>query len=79
VTESDGQGEVPSPCVRICFIHPPTGYCVGCLRTLDEIAAWGSLDNREKREVLARLPDRRRRLGEELARRGGHTSDSVES
>jgi predicted Fe-S protein YdhL (DUF1289 family) len=79
MTESDAHGDVPSPCVRVCFIHPPSGYCVGCFRTLDEIAAWGSLDNREKREVLGLLPERRRRVGEELARGGGHAPDSVES
>lgn len=36
-----------------------TGWCTGCLRTLDEIATWGSLANDGKRAVLARLPARR--------------------
>ena len=36
---------------------PVTGLCVGCLRTLDEIAAWGVLDDEAKRAVCgARYP-----------------------
>ena len=51
--------EVPSPCTNICTIDVATGWCAGCLRTIDEIAAWGSLDNAAKRAVLKRLPVRR--------------------
>ena len=29
-----------SPCVNICQINPETGYCIGCMRTIDEIAGW---------------------------------------
>lgn len=50
---------VPSPCVNICMIDEDTGWCAGCFRTLDEVALWGSLSDEGKREVLARLPERR--------------------
>jgi predicted Fe-S protein YdhL (DUF1289 family) len=33
---------------------------VGCLRTLDEIALWGSSSALQRREVLARVEARRR-------------------
>jgi predicted Fe-S protein YdhL (DUF1289 family) len=36
-----------------------SGWCEGCLRTIDEIAAWGGLDDDARRAVLARLPTRR--------------------
>ena len=36
-----------------------TGWCEGCLRTLDEIAQWSLLDDAAKREVWARLARRR--------------------
>ena len=52
-------GGVPSPCNNVCRMNPDIGLCEGCLRTLDEIAAWSSLSNDEKRAVLARLPARR--------------------
>ena len=50
---------VPSPCVSICRIDPASGWCEGCLRTLDEIAAWSTLPDDAKRELLARLAERR--------------------
>jgi len=51
---ADGE-PVPSPCNNVCRIDPATGYCEGCLRTIDEVAAWGSLDDRAKREIWQRL------------------------
>ena len=48
-------GPVPSPCTNVCTIDPVTGLCVGCLRTLDEIAAWSVLDDEAKRAVWAAL------------------------
>ena len=50
---------VASPCVSICRMHEPTGWCEGCLRTLDEIAFWSVLDEDDKRAVRVEL-DRRR-------------------
>ena len=42
---------VPSPCVSICVVNPNTGLCEGCLRTLNEVAAWGQLPSVQQREV----------------------------
>ncbi|HEX4233084.1 MAG TPA: DUF1289 domain-containing protein [Caldimonas sp.] len=50
---------IPSPCSSVCTIDPATGWCAGCLRTINEIAAWGSLDDRAKRAVWKMLPERR--------------------
>jgi len=52
-------GSVPSPCTEVCTIDPATGWCAGCLRTIDEIAAWSRLDDRARRAVWKRLPARR--------------------
>jgi len=49
-----------SPCIKVCSLDATTGLCVGCLRTIDEIAAWGVLNNAQKREVWKQLPQRRR-------------------
>jgi predicted Fe-S protein YdhL (DUF1289 family) len=51
----------PSPCIDVCRMNPQTGLCEGCLRTLDEIAAWSTLSPEQKRAVLAQLPSRRAR------------------
>ena len=50
---------VPSPCTGICTLDPDSGFCDGCMRTIDEIAAWGSLDGRARRTVWKSLPARR--------------------
>jgi predicted Fe-S protein YdhL (DUF1289 family) len=51
--------DVPSPCIQVCRLDPATGLCTGCLRTMDEIAAWGDLTPAAKQQVLARLQERR--------------------
>ena len=48
-----------SPCINICRMHAPTGWCEGCLRTIDEIATWGRMDEAARRAALDRLPARR--------------------
>ena len=48
-----------SPCTGVCRVE--AGLCIGCGRTLDEIAAWGSAGNEERRRVLERVAGRRRR------------------
>ncbi|WP_374674724.1 DUF1289 domain-containing protein [Ideonella sp.] len=58
-TAASAAGGVPSPCTSVCRIDPRTGWCAGCARTLDEIAAWSRLDDDAKRRVWALLPQRR--------------------
>jgi predicted Fe-S protein YdhL (DUF1289 family) len=53
------QSPVASPCISVCRIDPANGLCVGCMRTLDEIAAWGALDDAGRREILRAVADRR--------------------
>jgi predicted Fe-S protein YdhL (DUF1289 family) len=48
-----------SPCINVCQMDEPTGWCKGCLRTLDEIAWWSQLDDDDKRAVWQLLPRRR--------------------
>ena len=49
----------PSPCISVCSMDERTGWCQGCLRTLDEIADWSAMDDRAKRAVWKLLPQRR--------------------
>ncbi|PWR23625.1 DUF1289 domain-containing protein [Zavarzinia compransoris] len=48
----------PSPCIKVCKLDPVSRLCTGCLRTIEEIGAWGFMDGDEKRAVLAALPGR---------------------
>jgi uncharacterized protein len=50
---------VPSPCVNVCRMDAATGWCEGCLRTLDEIAAWAVLPDDAKRAVWDEIARRR--------------------
>ncbi len=44
-----------------------SGWCIGCLRSIDEIVAWASLDDAAKRAVLSRLRQRRQQRAAERA------------
>ena len=48
----------PSPCINVCRIDAATSRCLGCRRTLDEIAAWSRMDDAARRAVWAQLPAR---------------------
>jgi predicted Fe-S protein YdhL (DUF1289 family) len=52
-----------TPCIKVCTIDPASGSCVGCGRTLGEIAAWASLAPAERRRIMARLAAGRGRQG----------------
>ena len=56
---------VESPCIRNCCLDEQD-VCLGCRRTLQEICAWGTVDDNGKREILANA---QRRTEEERERR----------
>ena len=45
---------IVSPCVNICEMGDD-GLCDGCLRTLDEIAAWGVMSPQLRLHVIDEL------------------------
>ena len=49
---------VKSPCVGICAFDEATGWCRGCLRSLDEIAQWLAYSDAQRDRVLAELKQR---------------------
>ena len=53
---------IPSPCTSVCRIDERSGWCEGCLRTLDEIAAWSAMNDLSKRAVWKLLSQRRAKL-----------------
>jgi predicted Fe-S protein YdhL (DUF1289 family) len=48
-----------SPCIKICTLDAE-GYCVGCLRTGDEIGRWISMSAEEQWQLIAVLEERRK-------------------
>ena len=51
-----------SPCIKICTYDPGSGLCLGCGRTLEEIGAWFSMSDAERRAVMEKLPQRLRQM-----------------
>jgi len=50
---------IASPCNKVCVMDAEQRYRLGCRRTLEEIAAWGSMTDEEQRVVLEKLERRR--------------------
>jgi hypothetical protein len=44
-----------SPCIGVCRLDARTQACIGCGRTIAEIAAWPSLSAEERRAIVERL------------------------
>ena len=49
---------VASPCISVCRMDDAKQYCIGCLRTLDELRAWGGSDDAAKRDIWHRVRER---------------------
>jgi predicted Fe-S protein YdhL (DUF1289 family) len=47
-----------TPCIAVCMIDPRTSLCLGCGRTLAEIARWHRMDRAERLAVMAQLAAR---------------------
>ena len=55
---ANATGDVPSPCVSVCRMDAGSGLCVGCCRTLQEIAGWSEMDDAARRDVWRRIEQR---------------------
>jgi predicted Fe-S protein YdhL (DUF1289 family) len=53
---------IESPCIQVCTVDQRSALCVGCGRSLAEIAAWSRYSLDERRQVMANLPQRLDRL-----------------
>ena len=47
---------VESPCINVCKIE--NDVCVGCGRTLEEIAHWSEMTDADKEQVNANLQNK---------------------
>ncbi len=53
---------IDSPCNKVCAIDA-RGVCLGCHRTLGEIAAWPDASDAEKAAILQSIQNRHSREG----------------
>lgn len=58
VLAANDSEHLPSPCQSICRMDERTGLCVGCWRTLPEIAQWSQASEAAKRQVWLQIQSR---------------------
>ncbi len=49
---------IETPCVKICTLDARRKLCLGCGRTVEEIARWAGMTAAERRQVMDLLPGR---------------------
>lgn len=49
---------IKTPCIKVCVVDGSSGFCLGCGRTLNEIARWARMTEAERDQVMAGLPPR---------------------
>jgi predicted Fe-S protein YdhL (DUF1289 family) len=54
---------IETPCIAVCMIDPKTSLCLGCGRTLPEIARWHRMESAERLAVMAQLGPRMEQAG----------------
>ena len=53
---------VETPCNKVCTVDPASSLCIGCGRSLAEIAGWLGVTDAERMRIIAELPARLARL-----------------
>ncbi len=52
-----------TPCIKNCTLDAASGLCLGCGRTVDEIAGWAGLSAGERARIMAELASRKAQAG----------------
>jgi len=50
---------VASPCINVCRMDDATGFCLGCFRTIEEIAVWSAAADAQRVRILLAVERRR--------------------
>ena len=56
---------IATPCVQVCIVDGQSGLCLGCFRTLSEVAGWAKLEDATRTAIINQLPERRARIAPE--------------
>ena len=52
------QIRIKSPCIGVCEIDTIKNLCIGCLRSIDEIAMWSQMDDKRALEIIEEIKGR---------------------
>lgn len=55
--------KILSPCRNKCTLSPKDEICSGCYRTLEEIKNWSNYSDKERAEIITKLPKRANAIG----------------
>jgi uncharacterized protein len=55
-SESRPPRPIVTPCIKVCAVDGASGFCLGCRRTLQEIAGWSRYSDEERGAIMAALP-----------------------
>ena len=56
---------IRTPCITVCVMDDESGLCLGCFRTLAEVATWSRMTPEARDATMAELPSRRARISSE--------------
>jgi len=65
MTDPRPPAPIRTPCIKVCVVDGASGLCLGCYRTLPEVADWARLGEAEREAIMADLPSRRSRIAPE--------------
>jgi predicted Fe-S protein YdhL (DUF1289 family) len=58
-SDSPANGPMETPCINICTLDRASGLCLGCGRTIDEIARWSTMSEAERSRIMTELAARK--------------------
>ena len=58
---------IETPCIKVCVVEHRAGLCLGCGRTLGEIASWTAFNDGERSRIMAELPQRMERMRQQTS------------
>ncbi len=50
--------DIQSPCIDVCDVDSSGQYCIGCGRSMDEIARWMTISDEQRQTIIECLPER---------------------
>ena len=52
------EAKATSPCKKLCELDKENALCIGCGRSVEEIALWSDFGGEERLAILTKLPER---------------------
>ena len=57
-----GLTNIVSPCIDVCDVDSSGQFCIGCGRSMDEIARWLTMSDEQRQAIIKTLKERLEQL-----------------